>query len=112
MWPALRSGDEAGFAPLGQLPSPGEVLIARIPGAIVIHRVTRVDAAGVISLRGDNCAHEDPPVRLADTLGRVEVVRRRGRELRGAAWDCGPRLLGALKVRLGGRLRRLLGRVA
>jgi hypothetical protein len=99
MWPALRPGDEAGFSGSAGWPREGQVVVARLPTAIVAHRV--VSAAGeAITLKGDNCRAVDPPVALGAILGVVSHVRRGGRILSASEWDCGPTRLGALRLSL------------
>ena len=108
MWPSLRSGDQAGVEPLEGTPRPGDVLLARFDHALVLHRLTRWES-GVVALRGDNTATEDPPLAPSRVLGRVRQVRRGGVVLE-AGWDQGPRWLGRIRVAVKWRLAALLGR--
>ncbi|MBZ4397483.1 S24/S26 family peptidase [Myxococcus sp. MISCRS1] len=108
MWPSLRDGDVAGVEPLSREPRPGEVVLARFDDALVLHRVCAV-REGVLSLRGDNAAGEDPPIAASRILGCVARVRRRGVEL-DSAWDGGPSRLGRLRALVRGRVARWLGR--
>jgi hypothetical protein len=109
MWPSLRAGDVAGVEPLREEARPGEVVLARFPQALVVHRVRRW-AGGVCVLRGDNVPSEDPPVTRAQVLGRVRWVRRGGVVLTAARWDVGPWRLGSWRVRVKRGLAALLGR--
>src|SRR5687768_3880530 len=92
MWPTLRAGDLAGVEPLEGAPQAGEVVLARLPHGLVLHRVCS-SAQGVCTLRGDNSPQEDPPLPTAQILGRVSQVRRRGVVLK-EGWDQGPKRLG------------------
>ena len=82
MWPTLRPGDEALFAPLAQAPRRGDVLLYRAGDRLVAHRFLGAHADGQLSLRGDFLATDDPPVPSEAVLGRLLTVRRGGRELR------------------------------
>lgn len=109
MWPALRSGDEAGFARLECAPTVGAVVIARIGGALLAHRVLGVDASGV-RLRGDNSLTDDPRVPESQLLGEVRCVRRGGRELE--RWDVGPTVAGRARVVVKRAVARVLRRAS
>ncbi len=109
MWPSLRAGDVAGVEPLKDEACPGEVVLARFPQALVVHRVRRW-ARGVCVLRGDNVPAEDPPVARAQVLGRVRGVRRGGVVLNAARWDVGPQRRGYWRVVVKRGLAALLGR--
>jgi hypothetical protein len=106
MWPTLRAGDLAGVEPLERAPSPGEVVLAQFPHALVLHRVCSSDQRGC-TLRGDNSPQEDPPLPASHILGRVRQVRRRGVVL-AEGWDQGPRRLGRWRVALKRRLASVL----
>ncbi|HUS63502.1 MAG TPA: S24/S26 family peptidase [Kofleriaceae bacterium] len=76
MTPGLRDGDHLQVAPLGErLPSPGEILVARLGTRLVTHRLVAV-AGGRATLRGDACRRDDPPIETSSLLGRVVAVRR------------------------------------
>ena len=111
MWPSLRAGDVACVEPLVGAPSPGEVVLARLPEALVVHRVRRCDAGGCL-LRGDNSDAEDPLLPASRVLGRVRRVRRGGEVLEQGRWDVGPRRVGRWRVVVKRRLASLLGRRA
>ncbi len=110
MWPTLLTGDEAETLRLTSAPAPGEVVVARIAGQLVIHRVRAV-RDGWLELKGDNCQDADPPVPLAEVVGKIHRVRRAGRLLAPSEWDRGPTLLGRVRLKLrrrvGGLWRRL-----
>jgi signal peptidase I len=114
MWPSLRSGDRAVFEPLGGPPREGEVLVVRMDGALVAHRVVSVRQQH-LTLKGDNCDAPDGPVRLDHVLGIITRVERDGRTLTSPQWDVGPKPLGLWRRRLrqrGSVLVRLLRKVA
>lgn len=78
MAPALVEGDEVLLAPREGPPEPGEVVVARGPRGLVLHRVLAVREGAVIT-RGDACQRSDPAVAPAAVLLRAVQVRRRGR---------------------------------
>lgn len=70
----------------------GDILMARVAGRLVVHRVAGT-RAGQILLRGDDTPCTDPPLAPADVLGRVVAVEG----LAGRRLDGGPdRLVGRL----------------
>jgi hypothetical protein len=83
MWPALRPGDEALFAPIAHERGPrvGDVLLFRAGDRLVAHRLLGTLADGQLRLRGDFVGTEDPPVPAGAVLGRLMGVRRGGRVL-------------------------------
>jgi signal peptidase len=80
MWPALRSGDEAHCQRLARTPEVGEIVVARLGEAFVVHRVRQLTARGLV-MRGDNCAASDPVVPLEEVVGVVTELRRKGRKV-------------------------------
>ncbi len=108
MWPSLRAGDVACVEPLVGEPGLGEVVLARLAEALVVHRVLRREASGY-RLRGDNSDAEDPLLPPSRVLGRV---RRGGEVLEQGRWDVGPRRVGRWRVVVKRRLASLLGRRA
>jgi signal peptidase len=106
MWPSLRAGDVAGVEPLVHAPRPGEVVLARFPHALVLHRVRWCDER-TCALRGDNSPQEDPLLPASRILGRVRQVRRRGVVL-AEGWDQGPVRLGRWRVAIKRGLASLL----
>lgn len=109
MWPSLRAGDVAGVEPLEAPPRPGEVVLARFPHALVVHRV-RACEGDTCLLRGDNSRAEDPPLASARVMGRVRLVRRGGVVLAAGRWDRGPLRRGRWRVAVKRGLAVLLGR--
>jgi len=101
MAPFIRDGETVLVGPSRRPPRPGEVVLRRGPGGtLLLHRVVRATAAGVVT-RGDAAAAEDPPAPLQDVLGRaVAVAGRRRLHLRPA---CGRLVLLGHRLR-GGRL--------
>ncbi|MFL5321689.1 MAG: helix-turn-helix transcriptional regulator [Myxococcaceae bacterium] len=93
MWPSLRSGDQV-FCEAISTAHPGEIVVARLPGGIVAHRVISWSRGRVI-LRGDNCEKNDAEIAESCVLGRVVKVRRAGSEHR--SFDRGPSRLGLLR---------------
>jgi hypothetical protein len=83
MAPFIRDGEPVLLEPLRGSPCPGEVVLRRGPdGDLMLHRVARVSADGLVT-RGDATAWDDPPVGPDDVLGRVvEVSGRRRLHLR------------------------------
>ena len=80
MAPTLRDGDEVLLAPVSTLPAPGDVVAARRPGGVVLHRVVRSSTSAVV-MRGDACLEEDPPLHPRNVLLRAVSLRRNGRTL-------------------------------
>ena len=80
MWPTLRAGDEALFAPLAAPPEPHEVLLYQLRGGLVAHRFRGLLPDGRLRLRGDGMLRDDPPVEPDAVLGKLVAVRRGGRE--------------------------------
>jgi signal peptidase I len=87
MWPTLRAGDEAALSAPMPPPSPGDVVVARVGDALVVHRLRRRDPGGALILRGDACLFDDGPVRPEALLAVVRRVRRGGRILLRHEWD-------------------------
>jgi hypothetical protein len=72
MLPTLRPGDVYRLGPVGE-PRPGHVVAFPLGDELVVHRVVAVRPPVVIC-RGDNRVACDPPVPVADLLGRVMEV--------------------------------------
>ena len=84
MSPFIRDRDVVTIAPLrGREPVVGEVVAAVIPGTgrLAVHRVVERRAQGWV-VRGDNCPSDDGVLGLANIVGRVVRVQRRGRDVR------------------------------
>ncbi|MBJ6765577.1 S24/S26 family peptidase [Myxococcaceae bacterium JPH2] len=107
MWPSLREGDAAEVEPLSGPPRVGDVVLARFPHALVLHRVCGFDGR-TCTLQGDNVASVDPLLPASRILGKVRRVRRAGAVLE--HWDVGPKRLGRLRVRVKRRLAAWWGK--
>ena len=85
MRPALVEGDLAVVAPFLGLPRPGQLVLARVAGNIlVVHRLVDVELGQgrrIYRLQGDAEAAPDVGVLREDLLGRVIAVVRDGRRL-------------------------------
>jgi hypothetical protein len=79
MLPSLRPGDilqiEACAAADAEV---GNIVLFRSAGWLVVHRVNKCTAAGLVT-QGDGLARPDAPVAASDVLGRVIGVERHGR---------------------------------
>ena len=104
MWPILKDGDRIQVTPCTGKPPVGELIVARVPSGILVHRVLRVSDDSVV-MAGDNSRAEDAPVALAHVAGVVSLVERNGKTFVPEASR--PRLPGPL-LRLA---RRTLGAV-
>jgi polysaccharide biosynthesis/export protein len=117
MRPTLLEGDLAVVSPFLGLPRPGQIVLARQSGILVVHRLVAVEMrAGrrLYRLQGDAEPGMDAGVLREDLLGRVGAVIRQGRhrDLEDRA-PMAPRAgLGAVLRRLAGRLRRAAGILA
>jgi hypothetical protein len=80
MLPALRPGDDAQFAPFEGAPRRGDVLLYRAGDRLVAHRLHAFEANGLLRLRGDLLASDDPLVPADAILGRLVGVTR-GRQM-------------------------------
>jgi len=107
MWPTLRSGDRAGLSYAFESVQRGNVVLARVSNALVIHRIVEL-GAGAVVLRGDNVVTSDPPVPLENVIAVVRQVKRGNRTLATAEWDRSPNPL----VRFALRISRKLGQLA
>jgi hypothetical protein len=77
MMPLLRPGDRLLVAPAGEVRR-GQVVLARLGGRLVAHRVVRVDGLG-ITMRGDACDRDDLRIPAEALVGRVVVAQRGAR---------------------------------
>jgi len=77
----VRPGDVLQFQSCAaDLAEPGDVVLFRRAGRLVVHRVLACSADGVLT-QGDALAQPDPPVDPSDVLGRAVGLSRRGRAL-------------------------------
>lgn len=109
MRPTLVRGDVVEVGPFHGLPRAGQIVLARLRGALVVHRIVRIERANgrrVYRMRGDAEPGLDPGLLREDLLGRVRAVVRQGRRLE---IDDRPPALRRQMVRLAlrRRLRRL-----
>jgi hypothetical protein len=77
MAPTLRDGDRllvASFA-AGEAPRKGDVVIAKLTGRLVAHRLVAQTPQGVLT-RGDACVRDDPALEQDEILARVVAVDR------------------------------------
>lgn len=118
MMPLLREGQKvllhADFD--ARALRPGDILaVASGEGRVVLHRLIRRAADGLLLTRGDNCPQADPLCRAEDVMGRViSMESASGRWL--AEYALAARLLvwhhALPSCRLRYRLRQLIGRNA
>jgi len=102
MFPFIRSGDVLTIAPVGDARlRPGDVAAARVAGSgrLAVHRIVASRGPAYL-FRGDNSSEADGWIPVADVLGVVvRVERRGGRRVR---FGLGPeRFLIALFGRIG-----------
>jgi len=85
MRPALVEGDIAVVAPFLGLPRPGQLVLARAAGSVlVLHRLIDVEMGTgrrIYRLQGDAESAPDTGVLREDLLGRVIAVERDGRRM-------------------------------
>ena len=95
MLPAIRPGDVVLVAPMdpGRLPQVGQVVLAEdpsVPTGSVLHRITEIDDAGLVTTKGDANPTADVQPRSMDRLhgvarlvvpaaGRLALLREPGR---------------------------------
>jgi len=73
MAPLLCQGDVIVVRLGGVRPRPGDVVVRRQSGALVVHRVVKVDGEHVVT-KGDASLSPDPPAALDDILGVVTAI--------------------------------------
>jgi hypothetical protein len=83
MRPTIRDGDAIQVAPVSAATlHVGDVLLCRCGSRLLAHRLVavteRADGERWLHLRGDAKGGCDAPIRDADVIGRVELVRRAG----------------------------------
>jgi polysaccharide biosynthesis/export protein len=84
MHPTLRDGDRVVAAPFLGLPQPGQIVLARVAGVLVAHRLVAIQSASgrrIYRLQGDAEVAPDAGVLREDLLGRIVAVLRDGRRL-------------------------------
>ena len=84
MFPFIRSGDVLTIAPVGDARlRPGDVAAARVAGSgrLAVHRIVASRGRAYL-FRGDNSSEADRWIPVADVLGVVVRVERRGRRVR------------------------------
>lgn len=88
MLTALHDGDTIVLAPLRDEPAPGDILLFRVGGSHIVHRLLRREGDNYI-LQGDNNMGSETAVRDDLLAVLVEVRRRDGRALRtdSLAWQ-------------------------
>jgi polysaccharide biosynthesis/export protein len=114
MHPTLRDGDRVVAAPFLGLPKPGQIVLARVAGILVAHRLVAIQSGAgrrIYRLQGDAEAAPDAGILREDLLGRVVAVLREGRRLE---LDDSPAALRLALRRFSGarRSRRLLRGIA
>jgi polysaccharide export outer membrane protein len=100
MLPMLRPGDAVEVSPFLGLPRPGQIVLARLSGVLVVHRLVSVRTGGArrqYRLQGDAERGPDGAVLREDLLGRVTALVRQGRRLE---IDDRPAALRATRLRL------------
>jgi len=109
MAPALAPGDEVLLSVAGEV-VPGDVVVTRSPGGLVLHRlVTR--GSGTVITRGDACRRNDPEVPAAAVLFKAVGRRRSGRVSPiPAAWGAPARRARSILARCLARLTAAPGR--
>ncbi|MBN2839487.1 MAG: signal peptidase I [Coriobacteriia bacterium] len=80
MQPSLFPGDLIVYRRIGHQPVRGDLVVFRHDGALVVHRVVRVDDDGSLTMRGDaNQSSDTAPVDADDVRGTVLAVLPAGR---------------------------------
>lgn len=80
MQPALYPGDLIVYRRIGHEPVRGDLVVFRHDGALVVHRVVRVDHSGSLTMRGDaNQVADVSPIGTDDVRGTVLTVVPAGR---------------------------------
>ena len=115
MRPWIFSGDLTRIEPLQRTPQPGMVVLLRLKGRLLAHRVLRVNRSGWVRTRGDSRIIADPWRPPHEILGEVvRVYHRSGLVLDVRRWParriaiiCSPLFrLGFAALDLARRLRR------
>lgn len=107
MWPVLKEGDRVHVEPCAGKPGVGDIIVARAPSGILVHRVLRVTDESVV-MAGDNSHAEDLPVGFHAIAGVVDKVDRGGKTFTPAAKSVARGMVGRLARRTLGALERRL----
>lgn len=75
MFPTIQKGDVLTIDAADRI-EVGDVVVFPLMGALVCHRVTRVDASGAVHTRGDAANRPDAPIQHQDILGKVTGIAR------------------------------------
>jgi polysaccharide export outer membrane protein len=113
MRPTLLPGDAVEVAPFLGLPRPGQIVLARLSGALVAHRLRGVvmrEGRRLYRLQGDAERGPDQGILREDLLGRVVAILRQGRRLE--LEDSAESLRRTLRRLEAGARRRRAGRAA
>ena len=84
MRPTLRDGDRVLVEPFLGLPCLGQIVLARVAGLFVVHRLVAVELSGgrrLYRLQGEAEPGPDGAVLREDLLGRIVTVMRQGRRI-------------------------------
>jgi len=75
----------------------GDIVLIRLAGELVAHRIIAAPSAGTVITKGDTCLHPDPPIANTDVIAEIIAVQRGGRPFRPWHW-CPPlsRIIGTL----------------
>jgi hypothetical protein len=77
MFPTILWGDQVRIVATNDVHA-GDVVLARAARGLTAHRIVSLTGSQII-MRGDNAPANDPPVEIADVLGRIISLRREGR---------------------------------
>lgn len=76
MWPAIPDGSEVEVTPCAAADlREGDLVAYARRDEVIVHRLI-LRGPNALTLRGDSLDLADPPVPLADVLGRARVMRR------------------------------------
>ena len=82
MHPVIRDGDYVRVVPCAASElRRGDIILAATARGLTAHRIVRISRRGIIT-RGDNSLRSDPPVEVADVLGRIDEVEEITRDSR------------------------------
>ena len=75
MHPTVRNADFVLLSPMPRSVRQGDVILVPLGSGLMLHRVVRVDAVGVVT-RGDARRMDDAPLAHGEVLARAVAVRR------------------------------------